>query len=37
MPTRPRFEYSWTSNKILIINYKSKRKLIDFMTGLIQV
>ena len=32
----PRFEYSWTSNKTLIINYKSKRKLIDFMTGLIK-
>jgi hypothetical protein len=29
----PRFEYTWTDDKTLIMKYKSKRKLIDFMVG----
>lgn len=32
----PRFEYEWKDNKTLIMKYKSKRGLIDFMVGLIK-
>lgn len=32
----PRFEYEWKDNKTLIMKYKSKRDLIDFMVGLIK-
>lgn len=30
----PRFEYKWIDEKTLIMKYKSKRKLIDFLVGL---
>lgn len=32
----PRFEYTWIDDKTLIMKYNSKRKLIDFMVGLIK-
>jgi len=32
----PRFEYEWKDTKTLIMKYKSKRGLIDFMVGLIK-
>ncbi len=32
----PRFEYTWTDDKTLIMKYKSKRNLIDFLVGLIK-
>jgi hypothetical protein len=32
----PRFEYEWKDDKTLIMHYKSKRNLIDFMVGLIK-
>ncbi len=34
--TPPRFEYEWKNDKTLIMKYKSKRGLIDFMVGLIK-
>lgn len=32
----PRFEYEWKDSKTLIMKYKSKRGLIDFLVGLIR-
>ncbi len=32
----PRFDYQWQGDKILIMTYKSKRGLIDFLVGLIK-
>jgi len=32
----PRFEYEWKDEKTLIMKYKSRRGLIDFMVGLIK-
>ncbi len=32
----PRFDYSWTDDKTLIMTYKSKRGLIEFLIGLIK-
>jgi len=32
----PRFEYEWKDDKTLIMKYKSKRGLIDFMVGIIK-
>ncbi len=32
----PRFEYEWKDDKTLIMKYKSHRKLIEFMIGLIK-
>lgn len=32
----PRFEYEWKDDKTLIMKYKSHRRLIDFMVGLIK-
>jgi hypothetical protein len=32
----PRFEYEWKDDKTLIMKYKSSRKLIDFMIGLVK-
>ena len=32
----PRFTYSWPNDRTLIMTYKSSRKLIDFMIGLIK-
>jgi hypothetical protein len=32
----PRFEYEWKDDKTLVMKYKSKRRLIDFMVGLIK-
>lgn len=32
----PRFEYEWKDDKTLIMKYKSKRGLIDFMIGLVK-
>ena len=34
--TPPRFEYEWKDDKTLIMHYKSKRNLIDFMVGLVK-
>jgi len=34
--TPPRFEYEWKNDKTLIMKYKSKRGLIDFVVGLIK-
>lgn len=34
--TPPRFGYEWENDKTLIMTYKSKRGLIDFMVGLIK-
>ncbi len=34
--TPPRFEYEWKDDMTLIMKYKSKRGLIDFMVGLIR-
>ena len=32
----PRFEYEWLDDKTLIMKYKSRRRLIDFMVGSIK-
>jgi hypothetical protein len=32
----PRFEYDWKNDRTLVMTYKSKRGLIDFMIGLIK-
>lgn len=32
----PRFEYAWTDEKTLVLKYKSQRKLIDFLVGLVK-
>ncbi len=32
----PRFEYNWTDDSTLVMTYKSRRGLIDFMVGLIK-
>lgn len=32
----PRFEYTWTDDKTLIMKYQSKRNLSDFMVGLVK-
>lgn len=32
----PRFDYEWKDDKTLIITYISKRRLIDFMVGLVK-
>jgi hypothetical protein len=32
----PRFDYEWKDDKTLIMTYKSKRGLIDFLVGLIK-
>lgn len=32
----PRFDYRWKNNHTLIITYKSKRNLIDMLTGLVK-
>ena len=32
----PRFDYSWESDKILVMKYHSPRNLVDFMVGLIK-
>lgn len=33
---QPRFEYKWENGKTLIIIYKSKRGLVDFLVGLVR-
>ncbi len=32
----PRFDYEWKDDNTLIMTYKSKRKLIDFVVGLVK-
>ena len=32
----PRFEYEWKDDKTLIMHYRSKRNLVDFLVGLIK-
>ncbi len=35
-PPTPRFDYEWKNDKTLLITYKSKRGLVDFLVGLIK-